>query len=99
MKASNIMVFIFAMFAASCERNPCSQLGKIVCEKAPATPACERASRTTHPDECQGFLEDIERFIALANERIDTPVLQPPKREQPEAETTRQQSVPPPENQ
>ncbi len=63
---------------AGCGRNPCTQLSRTVCEQAPNTPACERASRTTNSDECEGLLKDVARFIALANEKIETPVLEPP---------------------
>ncbi len=63
---------------AACGRNPCSQFARAVCEQAPNTPACDRASRSTNSDECEGFLKDVARFIALANEKVETPVLQPP---------------------
>lgn len=61
-----------------CGRNPCSQFARAVCEQAPNTPACDRASRTTNSDECLGLMKDVARFIALANEKVETPVLQPP---------------------
>lgn len=70
---------------AGCGRNPCSQFARAVCEQAPNTPACDRASRTTNSDECQGLLKDVARFIALANEKVETPVLQPPAPPEPPA--------------
>jgi len=52
-----------------------------VCSKVAGTPACERAQRTSNKDQCAGFLKDVDKFIALANEQVETPPLQPPKRE------------------
>jgi hypothetical protein len=65
----------------SCSKNPCDRLKNEVCSKAGGTPACERAQRTTNKDQCAGFLKDVDKFIALANEKVETPPLQPPKRE------------------
>lgn len=70
---------------AGCGRNPCSQFARAVCGQAPNTPACDRASRTTNRDECEGLLKDVARFIALANEKVETPVLQPPAPARPPA--------------
>ncbi len=78
MNAVRTMGIVALLVMAGCGRNPCSQFTRAVCEQAPNTPACERASRTTNGDECEGLLKDVAQFIALANEKVETPVLQPP---------------------
>lgn len=69
---------VLVVVGLGCGRNPCSELARVVCGQAPDTPACDRASRTTNGDECMGFLQDVARFIELANEKVETPVRQPP---------------------
>ncbi len=78
MRAAIVMGIGAVAVLAGCGRNPCTRFSRAVCDQAPNTPACERASRTTNSDECEGLLKDVARFIALANEKVETPVLQPP---------------------
>jgi len=69
---------VVLMAGVGCGRNPCKRLAETVCAQAQGTPACERAGRFTNPDECEGYLKDVERYIRLANEVVTTPVLKPP---------------------
>ena len=78
----NLVFFVFVVgLLAGCSKNPCDRLKDEVCSKAGGTFACERAQRTSNKDQCAGFLKDVDKFIALANEKVETPPLQPPKRE------------------
>lgn len=63
----------------SCGKGPCGDLAKQVCERAPGTLACEKASRLTAKDECVGYLKDMDKFIELTNLVITTEGVKPPK--------------------
>lgn len=75
-----VLFIVFSLAALGCKKGPCANLKEQVCEKAPSTPACERASRATNPDECREFLMEVDKFIELANMKVDAPVLKPPKK-------------------
>lgn len=90
MKAVNVIGAGLVVVLMGCGRSPCSRFARAVCEQAPNTPACERALRTTNSDECEGLLKDVDRFITLANEKVETPVLQPPSPQTPEVGTDEQ---------
>jgi len=64
--------------AAGCGKKPCRDLMKEVCETAPGTAACDKASRLTTDDECVGYLKDVKRFVELTNRKIDKAGVRPP---------------------
>jgi hypothetical protein len=81
-KMKNLVFWLLVVgLVVACSKNPCDRLKDEVCSKAGGTPACDRAQRTSNKDQCAGFLKDVDKFIALSNEKVETPPLQPPKRE------------------
>jgi len=64
-----------------CGKDLCGELKKQVCGTSPDTVACEKASRMTTEDECEGYLKDVARFVELTNTVVDGPGVQPPKDE------------------
>lgn len=72
------MVALLVIGGTGCGRKHCASLAKQACELAPGTPACERATRMTSDDECEGFLKDPKRYVELMNLKVTTPGVQPP---------------------
>ena len=75
---------------AGCSKDYCSELQKVVCEKAPNTKACTKARALTDRGTCKGYLANVDKYIKLMNLKVTTPPLKPPKQAKPTKDTTKE---------
>lgn len=79
-----VVAAFISLAIAGCGRNPCRNLAREVCEKAPKTVACEAAGKLTADDECADYLKNQDKFIELKNTTITEEGVKPPAPPAPE---------------